>query len=486
MSGRPRRQRWPRLALCCALLLDAAVVAAPAQAGTLTLKEFGGYPEDPPDSVQYSARYTAAPGEINRVTLNRSEDTWTLTDGGAAGPIAVPAPCTSVTPATVTCPLHPAGAVRLFFTNVTLGDRDDSFKTTYVTETTDPVRVDGGAGDDTMSAVGSVGRVHFIGGAGDDRLTGSDAGAELSGDVLVGGPGDDTLLGGAGSDTLLGDDRTASHPNGSDRLEGGANADFLAGDGPAAPAPDVLSGGPGTDWAEYTSARTAVRVDLGAGTTGGAGAGDKLTSIAWASGGRGDDVLVGDAGPNLLDGGTGHDLLIGRGGDDELSGGAAADRLRGGSGDDKLEGDEGRDRLSGGSGDDVLDASGDHQRDELHCGPGRDAVAEPNAAQRIPQQCEGVRIGAFGLVVAPDVQAAAGGVIVRVLAGPTYPDELKISAVIRGAAVARGSADVAVGERPQVALRPTTGASGLRPPPRALRIDATTLLGAASWLASVR
>jgi Ca2+-binding RTX toxin-like protein len=124
--------------------------------------------------------------------------------------------------------------------------------------------MDGGAGDDVLSAGGGDGIL--LGGAGND--------------ILVGGPGDDVLVGGPGRDVLIGGP-------GRDRLMGGPGDDLLIGgatafDGDAAAlaavraawasgrpyearirdltawlsaatapddgAADVLWGGPGRDW----------------------------------------------------------------------------------------------------------------------------------------------------------------------------------------------------------------------------------------------
>lgn len=46
------------------------------------------------------------------------------------------------------------------------------------------------------------------------------------------------------------------------------------------------------------------------------------------AGGRGDDILVGEAGQDVLDGGDGNDIIKGRAGADVLSGSAGADISR--------------------------------------------------------------------------------------------------------------------------------------------------------------
>ncbi|WP_324749464.1 M10 family metallopeptidase C-terminal domain-containing protein [Sphingomonas sp. LY54] len=62
-----------------------------------------------------------------------------------------------------------------------------------------------------------------------------------------------------------------------------------------------------------------------------------------ASGGSGDDVLIGNSAANTLTGNAGHDTLLGRDGDDILNGGAGSDILNGGAGKNELIGGAGND-----------------------------------------------------------------------------------------------------------------------------------------------
>ena len=78
------------------------------------------------------------------------------------------------------------------------------------------------------------------------------------------------------------------------------------------------------------------------------------------------DLLIGDAGRDLLIGFDGRDLLRGKAGEDDLFGGDGRDLLRGGRGDDGLNGGDGSDDLGGGRGNDIL-AGGDG-RDSLRGG----------------------------------------------------------------------------------------------------------------------
>lgn len=172
----------------------------------------------------------------------------------------------------------------------------------------------GSAGSDTLISIEGL-----AGGSASDRLTGS-AGANR----LEGNAGNDTLLGGDGDDTL----------------EGGAGN-------------DALNGGAGVDTADYSSATTAVTVDLAktaAQNTGGAGS-DTLTSIERVIGGRAGDTLSGRSGSDTLSGGDGNDKLYGRGGSDVLIGGDGDDVLDAGGGTgERMIGGAGNDRYFLGTG----------------------------------------------------------------------------------------------------------------------------------------
>ena len=74
--------------------------------------------------------------------------------------------------------------------------------------------------------------------------------------------------------------------------------------------------------------------------------GDVLLNIEHLTGTSHNDLLIGDAGDNMLTGGSG---------DDVLRGGAGADTLTGGFGDDTIYGGAGADLLTGGTGDDKFE-----------------------------------------------------------------------------------------------------------------------------------
>ncbi|WP_297509798.1 hypothetical protein [uncultured Caulobacter sp.] len=156
-----------------------------------------------------------------------------------------------------------------------------------------------------------------------DTLTG-----DASANVIHGYGGNDVIDGGAGNDTLYGG-------YGDDRLIGGA------GD-------DTLDGGAGFDLADYSTATSAIKIDLSSTyvqDTGGAGR-DILTGIEGVIGSAFADTLTGDANANRLEGGGGNDVLKGAAGSDTLLGGDGDDILNGGSGDDVLDGGAGVDIAS--------------------------------------------------------------------------------------------------------------------------------------------
>lgn len=90
-------------------------------------------------------------------------------------------------------------------------------------------------------------------------------------------------------------------------------------------------------------------------------------------GGRGDDMLRGGTGRDLLLGDDGHDQLFGESGDDNLAGEDGNDSLYGGGGSDTLIGGGGRDSLIGGTGQDQLDGGGD--KDTLRGAAGNDSLS---------------------------------------------------------------------------------------------------------------
>src|SRR5439155_111659 len=138
----------------------------------------------------------------------------------------------------------------------------------------------------------------------------------------VTGEGNDTLTGidnvftGSGNDTFT--DSTASSVN--DVFNGGSGNDTFN-EGSAANGHDSRVGGDGIDAVSYASRTQGVAIRLdGTATSGEAGEGDTLSSdIENATGGSGNDTIVGNALNNVLAGGGG--------GDDTMDGGWGIDRV---------------------------------------------------------------------------------------------------------------------------------------------------------------
>ncbi|HET7303574.1 MAG TPA: calcium-binding protein [Segeticoccus sp.] len=203
---------------------------------------------------------------------------------------------------------------------VALGAGDDHF--------------DGRGGDDVVC--GGPGVDALDGGAGDDRLFGQGAR-----DLVVGGRGNDLVNGGAAGDSIYGDrlgGKRAAGDDGADRLVGAGGNDtlnLLSGDGFGGGGADVALGGRGVDTVSYESSRTAVTIDVAAGTAHGA-AEDTLRGIQVYRGSFLADTLLGSDGPDVLDGSLAPvaegDRLVGRGGDDTLT--ADGGTVKGGSGND--------------------------------------------------------------------------------------------------------------------------------------------------------
>jgi Ca2+-binding RTX toxin-like protein len=326
--------------------------------------------------------------------------------------------------------------------------------------------LDGGDGADLLE--GGAGQNRLLGGAGADTLIGGEGS-----DFFVGGAGGDVIVGGGGHDRLSYEGATSGvgldlrNPangqgdaagdvitgveeiGGSDfgdrfrgaldqiaQFSGGLGDDTLTGGGAGGDdifgARDVLTGGAGSDWADYSAegGSRGVSVDLydevifSTGTaTDSFGKYDFLISIenvlgtgyadliVGASGdnhlrgGAGDDTLDGSGGSDTLDGGDGSDLVvfsgvagaltvdlgragpqvtgagtqtfvdienaIGGGAGDTITGNASANRLDGGGGVDTLQGSAGDDTLLGGDGADFLWGGADNDRLEGGAGQNR-------------------------------------------------------------------------------------------------------------------
>ena len=197
-----------------------------------------------------------------------------------------------------------------------------------------PVRVDGGAGSDTIGVDTNPTRAD--GGAGNDQI-----GRRC-------GRGSANLRGGAGADIISAcDSGTTDRAGGPVKIiDGGRGNDSLNGSAGR----DRITGGPGIDGLTGQAGRD--RLDAGAGS-------DQVT------GGKGDDTLLGRGGEDGLVDNQGANVIIGAAGDDALftltvgSPATGSSRVVGGAGDDTfMIRNRRRDRASGGPGRDSAVADG--------------------------------------------------------------------------------------------------------------------------------
>ncbi len=200
-----------------------------------------------------------------------------------------------------------------------------------------------GAGSHLLDAVGFTGSVTLSGLSGQDTLRGGSAA-----DLLLGGDGNDSLLGEGGDDVLTGQ-------LGNDSLDGGAGVDqaVVAGDSNFTVTDTSIV-------SSETDTLTAIEI---ANVTGGNSA-NTINALAatltlWATGGGGNDSILGGATNDILAGGDGADTLNGGGGNDTISGDAGDDSVLGGVGLDSLDGGDGNDNVQG------LGSSGDTLRGGL-------------------------------------------------------------------------------------------------------------------------
>jgi serralysin len=205
--------------------------------------------------------------------------------------------------------------------------------------------LDGGTGDDLLR--GGAGNDTLIGGSGIDTADYRAAAGGVTASLTTGSASNDgdggtdsfssieNLLGSAFNDALTGNgaNNLLSGGAGDDVLEGLNGDDVLIGGA----GNDVLNGGAGNDTADYSNAAAGMRAQLNTGTSvnDGDGGADTLIGIENLTGSAFNDILIGDAGGNVLRGGLGADTLLGLAGNDVLWGGAgAANQLQGGLGDD--------------------------------------------------------------------------------------------------------------------------------------------------------
>ena len=218
--------------------------------------------------------------------------------------------------------------------NIACGDGNDQI---YLGSLGVPALVNGGNGDDHLYC--SDQNDTIFGGDGHDSITALDGH-----DSIDGGAGDDSISSGRGNDTVFageGNDRTWGH-EGNDFIDAGLGK-------------DITHGGDGIDTVSYAARTNPVFVDMtgyGRGEQNDDGEAGELDFVDADNeilvGGKGNDVLVGNADPNgnfgetfnpnnRIVGGDGNDTIKGLDGNDTIDGGLGADVFEGGEGNDTAD-----------------------------------------------------------------------------------------------------------------------------------------------------
>jgi Ca2+-binding RTX toxin-like protein len=232
-------------------------------------------------------------------------------------------------------------------------------------------------GETRNFAYGNVERIAVALGAGNDsvRLHNPDgSGVVGRPSSISGGSGSDTLLGGGGADTIFagdGDDEVRGFAGDDilygeaddDWIDAGLGADLLGGGrGTGAPSAvadgrDVLRGGGGSDYVDYSRRSDPLRLSLDDTPNDGAiGEKDLIhESVEKILAGAGADRIEANGLANFVAGGGGDDEIRGFGGVNYLVGGVGNDTVRGGADIDSiLLEDSIRDRFDPGSGDNFV------------------------------------------------------------------------------------------------------------------------------------
>jgi Ca2+-binding RTX toxin-like protein len=243
------------------------------------------------NAVQQDGVFLSIDGELSVIDTNPANDIVTISQSN--GSISVTS--NGGTPVV----FSPSQVLNINVINVTLGSGHDIV--VVGSGILVPLTIDGGAGNDFLSAGG--GPAILIGGAGNDILWGGPSGDKLFGgdnnDDLFGGGGNDSLVGGTGIDIVHGG-------AGRDFAIGGENEDLLIGGGDD----DILIGGTtiyddvdGLDeimaiWGSTDSFESRVAQLTGTGgllaATGAVTNDDALDIIV---GGAGRDLVFGDTNP---------------------------------------------------------------------------------------------------------------------------------------------------------------------------------------------
>jgi Ca2+-binding RTX toxin-like protein len=213
-------------------------------------------------------------------------------------------------------------------------------RTNPVNLSIDGVANDGEAGENDYIASDVE---NLIGGYGKDTLIG-----DAHGNKLEGGSDNDTLIGNGGGPI----GPAPGDPSKGDVLEGDYGNDLLDGGPAGTNVWDTIDGGNGTDMVTYASRTDGVQITLDG--TAGPQSEDQVSNVENVKGGSGDDLIIGNDGPNTVFAYAGNDRIDGKGGNDVLGGGVGNDWMAGSGGHDVLSAGEGADLMDGGPGPDFI------------------------------------------------------------------------------------------------------------------------------------
>lgn len=305
----------PRLTLSVLLVVS---LAAPVSASASSV------------SNDLSAPAVAGTAAVNSISIAPTAGALRFTENAVGGGgMTAGANCVTVTASSADCDVAESGTILVGLQ----GGSDNLFAGSL---NSTPLFVNGGAGNDTVTA-----------GGGDDILSGA-----AGGDTFNGGQGDDYYADTA--QVLFGVDPG----DGDDVFNGdGGNDTFDAGDNHTADGTgkgsDTFNGGVGIDTADYSGRNTPLTITVAAiGPDGAAGEGDTITNAERVLGGSAADAIAGGPDASTIAGGAGGDTLRGGAAADVLFGGTESDAT--GSGDDTLDGGGGPDVLRGGDGVDAV------------------------------------------------------------------------------------------------------------------------------------
>jgi serralysin len=277
---------------------------------------------------------SAGDGAVDTVTVNGSSGANTILLTGTSGTVST----ISIAGLEATITVNQSEATDALIVNG--GEGNDNISAATIVAGMTSLTLDGGGGNDVIRSGGDG---HYLGGLGDDLIY---AGLTTSTEVIDGGDGIDTLdtttWGGPYVINLVtgltnyGGESFVNFENvvtglGNDTITGTAGANVIrtgdsvdsvnAGDGndivEGGAGGDILDGGTGLDTLDYTSSNAAVTISLlNNSASGGHATGDSFVNFENLRGSAFVDSLTGNGSANVLDGGSGADTLIGGGDND--------------------------------------------------------------------------------------------------------------------------------------------------------------------------